>query len=335
MTKIIWRIIAVIILGAMLLWASFAIYYSNLPGENLRTMLAWGFAITVVSAFILLANRLQTTIGFLMAFAGVVIWFLLIPPSNDRDWDPLVAVLPEVAFEGDRVTVSHVRDFDFTTSEDFEARYYDRTYDLSKLDTLDLFLSYWDGNTAIAHTFLSFGFEGQDYVVISIQTRPEKGEEYSAITGFFRRFELFYVVGNERDVVGVRTNHRREKVYLYPMKFEIHDIRKLFVGMLGRVAELGDRPEWYNAFDRNCTTSIVTDVENILERQAKFSIDFLLNGYIDELLYRRGTIVADASHGKPFSQMRRLHLISEIAKRYEDAPDFSQKIRAKLPRRKR
>jgi hypothetical protein len=334
MTKIIWRIIAAITLGAMLLWASFAIFYSNLPGEDFRLFLAWGFAITVMAAFILLPNRLLTTIGFLMAFGGIVIWFLLIPPSNDRDWETPVAVLPQVAFEGDRVTISHVRNFDYTTSEDFEARYYDKTYDLTELNSLDLFLSYWDGNRAIAHTFLSFGFGGEDYVGISIETRPEKGEEYSAMTGFFRRFELFYVVSDERDVVGVRTNYRREKVYLYPMKFEIQDIRRLFVGMLRRVAELGDRPEWYNAFDRNCTTSIVTDVENILERQAKFSIDFLLNGYIDELLYRRGTIVADASDGKPFSQMRRLHLISEIAKRYEDAPDFSQKIRANLPLRR-
>jgi len=115
---------------------------------------------------------------------------------------------------------------------------------------------------------------------------------------------------------------------------KISEIRKLFVGMLRRVAELGDHPEWYNAFDRNCTTSIVTDTENILERQAKFSIDFLLNGYLDELLYQRGTIVADMSDGKPFSQMKRLHFISRIAKKYEDAPDFSQKIRAHLPIRK-
>ncbi|UCE62886.1 MAG: DUF4105 domain-containing protein [Nitrospirota bacterium] len=333
--KIMWRAGWTLCLTLMWLWASLAIYYSNLPGENLRMFLAWGFAITVAAAFMVLPNRRTTIIGFLIGFGVIYVWFLLIPASNNRDWNPFVAVLPEVAFEDDLVTISHVRNFDHTNSEDFKVRYYDKTYDLTKLNTLDLFLSYWDGNTMIAHTFLSFGFGGEDYVVISIETRPEKGEEYSAISGFFRRFELFYVVGDERDIVGVRTNHRSEEVYLYPLKLDIDVIRKLFVGMLQRAAALHDHPKWYNAYDRNCTTSIYTDVREILNYDPPFSILMLLNGYIDELLYQRGTIVADVSDGKPFPQMKRLHFISEIAKRNEDAPDFSQKIRGHLPKRNR
>ena len=317
----------------MWLWATFAIYYSNLPGENLRLFLAWGFAITVVAAFIVLPNRRHTAIGFLIAFGVIYFWFLKIPPSNDRNWDTPVAVLPDARFVDDSVTISNVRNFNYSTSDNYNANYYDQTYDLTKLDTLDLFLSYWDGNTAIAHTFLSFGFGGQDYVVISIETRPEKGEVYSAISGFFRHFELFYVIGDERDLVGVRTNHRGEEVYLYPVKAEPSEIRKLFVGMVERAASLNTRPLWYNAFDRNCTTSIFTDVREILNHDPPFSILMLLNGYVDELLYQRGDIVADMSNGKPFSEMKRLHFISEIAKRQKNAPDFSQKIRAHLPMR--
>ena len=140
MAKAFWRVMGAMVLVPMWLWASIAIFYSNLPGENFRMFLAWGFAITVAAAFVILPNRRHTTIGFLIAFAVIVFWFLLIPASNDRNWETPVEVLPDVSFEGDRVTISHVRNFDYTTSEDFETRYYDRTYDLTQLDTLDLFL---------------------------------------------------------------------------------------------------------------------------------------------------------------------------------------------------
>ena len=333
MSQTIIKVLSVLILAPMWLWASLAIYFSNLPGQTFRAILAWGFAIAVAAAFAFLPNRRRTTVGFLVAFAAILVWFLLIPPSNDRDWDPSVAVLPDVTFDGDRVTIANVRNFDYKTSDDFKVRYYDRTYDLNKLDTMDLFLSYWDGNRAIAHTFLSFGFGEKDYVVISIETRPEKGEAYSAVSGFFRRFELIYVIGDERDIARVRTNHRSEDVYLYPLKFETAEIRKVFVGMLERANTLVDHPRWYNAFDQNCTSSIIKDLEEILDQRSKFSIDLLLNGYIDKLIYGRGRIVADVSDGRPFPAMRRLHAISEIAKSFGEAPDFSQKVRARLPAR--
>ena len=136
MSKTIIKVMSVLVLVPLWLWAIFAIYFSNLPGQTFRAILALGFAIAVAAAFALLPNRRRTAVGFLAAFTAIFVWFLLIPASNDRNWEPSVAVLPDVTFDGDRVTVAHVRNFDYKTSEDFKVRYYDRTYDLTKLDTL-------------------------------------------------------------------------------------------------------------------------------------------------------------------------------------------------------
>ena len=75
-------------------------------------------------------------------------------------------------------------------------------------------MSYWSEGL-VGHTFLSFIFDNAPPLSISIETRPEVGEGFDPIASLFKQFELIYVVGDERDLVGVRTNHRRETVYLY------------------------------------------------------------------------------------------------------------------------
>ena len=158
----------------------------------------------------------MTLVGFAVVFAVVLLWWTSIEPSNERDWQTDVAVLPYATRDGDLVTLHNVRNFDYRTSDqDFAPRYDDRTFDLRELDAVDLIAVYWMGD-AIAHIMVSFGFAGE-HVAISIETRKEKGEAYSSIAGFFKRYELIYVVGDERDLIRVRTNYRRpeEQVYLY------------------------------------------------------------------------------------------------------------------------
>ncbi len=144
-------------------------------------------------------------------FAVAVVLVLLVwrtaTPSNSRNWQPEVAVLPYATIDGDRVTVHNIRNFDYRSETDFTPAYYDRTFDLRKLDRVDLGAVYWIG-PAIAHLFLTFGF-GDEHLAISIEARKERDEAYRHRAGFFQQYELVYVVGDERDIIRLRTNYRK------------------------------------------------------------------------------------------------------------------------------
>ncbi|MDX2480817.1 MAG: DUF4105 domain-containing protein [Desulfuromusa sp.] len=193
-----------------------AIYFSNLPA-SLRLVAGGCFAlVAMILIFSGLRKRKRLAWASFLALFVVVIaaWWLLIPASNNRNWQPDVAILPWAEVRDNLVTVHNIRNVDYHTETDYSVRHYDRTFDLTKLKSVDLFLVYW-GSPSIAHTMMSFGFEDESHLCFSIETRKEVGEEYSAVKGFFKQFELTYVVADERDIVRLRTNYRKnEDVYL-------------------------------------------------------------------------------------------------------------------------
>jgi Domain of unknown function (DUF4105) len=314
------------VLLGMIGWGALAIYYSNISSDSLRTILSWTFAFGSIIGLLFLRPRRRAVVVFLTVFAGVLVWWLGIPPSQDRDWQPDVAVLPSAEFDGDRVTIRNIRNNDYRTETDYTPRYYDKTFALSKLQTADLFISFW-GSPYIAHTIMSFGFEGDDYVAISIETRKTKDEEYSALKGFFKQYELFYVVSDERDVVRLRTNYRGEDVYLYRFNARPEVVRNVFRDYFTYINNLKERPEWYNALTHNCTTAIRGHVapHTITRRWPSWKL--LVNGYLDERLYETGAI----DQSLPFPDLKARSHINERAKAADDAPDFSKKIREGLP----
>ena len=189
--------------------------------------------------------------------AGLVV---RLKPSNDRDWLPNVARTPWATVAGDTVTVHNIRNFTYRTETDFTPAWYDKSYDLRKLEGIDIVASYWMGPD-IAHVFVSFAFAGGDHLAMSIETRTEKGEGYSAIKGFFRQYELYYVVADERDVIGLRTNYRSdppEDVYVYRIKSNPEGRRAFFLEYVRQINALKDHPEFYNSLTTNCTTNIWT-----------------------------------------------------------------------------
>ena len=309
------------------IWATLAIYYSDLPGEFLRIGLAAGFALGTLGAFGFLPNRRRSLLGFAAAFAVVLLWWLSRAPSNERDWQNEVAVLPYATIEGERVTLHNVRNFDYRTEQDFEVRYDDRTFDLGRLDAVDLIAVYWAGD-AIAHIMVSFGFGGE-YVAFSIETRKEKGEAYSSLAGFFRRYELIYLVGDERDLIRVRTNYRQpeERVSLYRTRADPEAARRLFLEYLEKINQLRDSPEFYNTLTTNCTTDVWLLVRALSDR---FPLDWrvLLSGHFPEYLYDLGSLDTRL----PFAELKGRSLINGKAHAADQAVDFSQRIRAGLPR---
>jgi hypothetical protein len=314
-----------ICLLAMAGWATAAILYSNLP-DFLRPWIAGIFGIVSLIALVGMYRKQRARLGFLAAFAVVLVWFLLIPPSNSRDWQPDVAVLPYATFNGNEVTIHNIRNSDYRTETDYTVRHYDKTFDLTKLKSVDLSLVYW-GSPYIAHTMMSFGFEGDGTICFSIETRKEIGEAYSTIKGFFRQYEITYVVADERDLIGLRTNYRvGEDVYLYRLNVPADLARNVFLSYLQEVNSLKEQPEWYNALTDNCTTSIRGHTAPY-NPDARLDWRIIVNGFIDEMLYERKTV--DTS--MPFPELKKRSLVNEKAKGMDKSPDFSQLIRVGLP----
>jgi len=252
----------------------------------------------------------------------------MIPPRNDRDWYPDVACLPRAAVEGNRLTIENVRNFDYRTETNYTERWEKRTYDLDRLRGMDMFLSYW-GSTLICHTIASWEFDDGRHLAISIETRKEKGESYSAIRGFFRQYELYYVVADERDLVRLRTNYRGERVYLYRIKAPPESARALLLDYLKEVNLLAGHARWYNALTHNCTTMIRYHARQVGEGRP-WDWRILANGRIDELGYEQGRI--DTS--LPFPELKKKSDITEKAKAADADPDFSARIREGLPGRR-
>jgi Domain of unknown function (DUF4105) len=309
----------------LVVWATLAIYYSNLPWLWLRVALAGAFAAFSMFAFFL-SRRRWTGLAAIALFLGVVAWWISIPPSHDRPWRPEVAVMPTASIEGDRVRVKGVRNFQYRSTDDFEVRYEEREVQLSHLTGLDFYVSYW-AEGPVAHTFVSFIFDNAPPLCISIETRPEVGEGFNPIASLFKQFELIYVVGDEHDLVGVRVNHRHEKVYLYHLNSSADDARRLLLIYLTRINELADRPEWYHLLTNSCTINIIR-YANAAGREGGFDFRHLLNGLIDSYLYHSGRVDTTL----PYEELRRRSLINDATQAADDAPNFSERIRAFLPR---
>ena len=321
-----WVIVAIGLLCRLMLiaWTTLAIYYSNLPWPTARLVLAVAFALFGIFAFLISGNRRMPAIATVLFF-GVVAWWLAIPASHDRNWRPEVAVMPRAIINGDNVHLTGVRNFDYRSRNDFIERWDERDVQLSHVTGLDFYVSYFTEGP-VGHTFVSFLFDNAQPLSISIETRPEMGEGFAPVASLFKQFELIYLVGEERDIVGVRTNHRPEPVYLYHLNTSPDDTRRLFLVYLKRINELADRPEFYNLLTNSCTINIIR-YANAAGRGGGFDIRHYFNGLIDAYLYDSGRIDTTL----PFNELRRRSMINEAANAAEEAPDFSQRIRVSLP----
>lgn len=311
-------------------WGALVLYYLAPGSVGVRTALAWSFAAFGLAALIALFlpwTRLWAGIGFALALVPILFVWSHATPSNDRDWQPEVAVLPYATFDGDFVTVHNIRNFDYRTETDFTPAYYDRTFDLRKLDRVDLLASYWMG-PAIAHLFLSFGF-GEDHLAISIEARKDRTRPYATLPGFFRQYELVYVVADERDAIRVRTNYRKdppEEVYLFRLTAPIENGRRLFLEYLRDINEVREHPRFYNTLTTNCTTLILAHAA-VNPGHLGYSWKVLASGYAPEYAYEHGRLGQRLS----FEELKERSQINAVARSADQAPDFSRKIRAGLP----
>lgn len=312
-------------------WAALALAIAGPGTQPVRVGLAGtiaAFALAVVVIAGLSRWRWHAFAAYAVVFSAVLAWWSTIEPSNDRVWQADVAVLPYATIDGDRITVHNIRNFDYRSETDYTPAYYDRTFDLRELSGVDLYAVYWMG-PAIAHIFVSFEFGDGQHLAVSIETRKEKGEDYSTIKGFFRQYEVFYVVADERDVVRLRTNYRKdppEDVYLYRLQGPIENARRVFLAYVAQINKLKSEPAFYNTLLTNCTTSIWLHTR-VNPDGIPLSWKVLASGYVPEYLYEAGRLDTRVE----FADIVRNAHVNERARAADSDPEFSKLIR--LPER--
>ncbi|WP_084070575.1 DUF4105 domain-containing protein [Pandoraea vervacti] len=322
--------LALLVLGACA-WGSMALAYRCPGPAPVRYGVISLWVLLGIAAFIaLLRVRAGVPLrgwplGFWVAMILLVGWWQTIRPSNDRDWAADVAQRLDSRLDGSHVTLHNVRNFEWRTETDFTPRWETRDYDLDKLVSADLVLSYWMG-PAIAHTLVSFGFADGKRVVFSIEIRKKQGQKFSAIGGFFKDFEATLVAADERDILRVRSNVRGETTYLYRLNIPPQALRQVFLGYLERARELDSEPAWYNTLTSNCTT-IVFEIARLIAPGLPLDYRLLLSGYFAEYAYDQGGLTP----GFTYAQLHERGDFVQRALAAGDSPDFSTRIREGVP----
>lgn len=308
-------------------WSTAVIYYCtpHTLGHSIRLTAATLYIAAVFSFVILGRNKKLRLILSLAGFIVVAAFFISIRPDPHAAY-PEYLRAAYVEFNGPKVTIHDVRNNNYRTRDDFDVFYEPRTYDIGQLQTLDVFVNYWC-SSLVAHTFLSFGFSDGKFLSVSVENRIKSGETYDMWAGLFKQYELVYIWADERDLVRLRTNYRKEDVYLYRVKMKQDDIRKLFVSMLKRTNKIYNSPEFYNTILHSCTNTISShlDKEAIIRRH--FWRRHILTGDIDRRSYKEGLLYGG---NLPFDKLREISKINLRAEGAGKDGDFSNKIRTHI-----
>ena len=316
--------LALVVLGG---WSALALWFQGPRSTGARSLLValWlGFALVTLGA-IVRGHLLAASITFAAVFALLLWWWHRLEPSNERLWADDVARVGSGEVHGDTVTLRNVRNFDWRTLSDYAPRWETRSYDLAKLESLDLITSYW-GRRAIAHVLVSFGFSGGEQLVFSVEIRRQRQQKFSELGGFFKRFELSVVAADERDVIRVRTNIRGEDVYLYRLRLAREDMRSLLIAYLEQMNNLVRTPRFYNTITVNCTTLIYQMMQRIVGR-LPYDYRLLFSGYLPEYVYKVGGL----DRRYTFAQLRQFGHVTGRARLADRSAQFSREIRQSIP----
>lgn len=312
------------------LWGGLALYFRAPFGEGARIAVGCVFAVAMLAAAYLIARgRWMRALAPLALAPLMLVWWHTLVPSNDRDWALDVSRPAMTKVMGDKLTVENVRNFEWRTETDFTPRWETRTYDLSKLNEVDLFASYWAGED-IAHILVGFGFSDNQRLVWSIELRRTKTQTYSALASFFKQSELIFLAADERDIIRLRTNVRGENVRMFPLRLKPQVARRLLLEYAEMANEYARNPRWYNTITANCTT-MVFRIARALNPFAPFDWRVLLSGHFPELVYDHGGI----DNSIPFAQWKVKAQIDKAAQAADqfDSVAFSNAIRAQLATR--
>jgi len=318
-------LVIAVIAACCVAWAFGAVWYDAPFGAG-NKVAAVLLAIAFLAVLVIVRPTLLKLGAFGLLFAGILIWWFNLSPTNAGNWQPDVAEIAWADIQGDEVTLHNVRNCDYRTETDYTPRWETRTVHVSQITGIDLAITYW-GSPWIAHPIVSFQFADALPLCFSIETRKKIGQSYSTTAGLYRQFGLIYIAADERDVIRLRTNYRQgEDVYLYRTAIPPAKAQERFREYLASLNSLQSKPRWYNAVTTNCTTTIRT--QRPANERVPWDWRILLNGKADEMMYQHDAIVTG---GLPFAELKARSLINSRARAANDSPDFSRLIREGLP----
>ena len=311
-------------------WGALALWFQLAPAPALLLGAAWCLLGLAAALALLRApgwpHEHKLLLAAALAGLSMLGWWQSLTPSHDRPWADDVARLLESTVDGDRLELRNVRAFEWRTETDYTPRWETRRYDLAKLESADLVLSYWMG-PHIAHTLVSFGFSDGQRLVFSLEIRKERDESFSALGGFFRKFEQVIVAADERDLIRTRSNARGEQVYLYRLRATPAQLRSVLLDYLERAEQLRGQPEFYNTLTSNCTT-VLFELARHIDPTLPLDYRLLASGHFAEYAYDQGALTP----GLSYAQLRqRGHINARARKSGIEADDFSRAIRVGVP----
>lgn len=298
-------------------------------------IILWGlFALSLLGFYVSghIFSRRTDILLYCFAFACSLLWYFSLDARQDRVWDPEVSEQLSYEKKGDIVTLHKVRNFNWYPDGHYDIHWEDRTIDLNKITGINVIASYWMG-PQIAHTLVSFDFSDQKPLVFSIEIRKEKGESFSAIGGFFRKYELSLIASDEKDIVYTRSNIRNEQVYLFPIKIPAAERKALFIEYLKKADELRAEAKWYNTLTSNCTTLIFDMAQAISQQALPKDYRLLASGYLPNYLHDLKVLNQNYS----IKEWYQLAHINPRTEQYAKQPNqsseyYSEVIRAGLPK---
>ncbi|MGD9294830.1 MAG: DUF4105 domain-containing protein [Roseobacter sp.] len=320
--------IAFLVIAYSMLWGSLAIWFKMPVSELAKYLVIAIFLIPGVLSLVHLFTK-KTRRAFLVYavfFAALLAWWNTLTPPADGDWAPTTARQVTGTIEGDILTLDGVREFQWRSENDFTENWTKRTYDLSQLETLDLFLSYW-GDPKMAHFMLSFGFGNDEFLTWSIEVRRYKDGNYSPVADFFKAHPLVIFAAEEYDVVGLRSNVWDNDVHIFRLPGRPENMRPLLEEYVSDANRLAERPHWYNSLFTNCTT-VVFKMMDAVGVRFPFDWRIIVNGYMPEWLHDEGFLNANYTT----EELRALGRINERAKANGLNDGFSAAIREGVPR---
>jgi hypothetical protein len=336
---VLWRVVCVVSWCLLGLWTALALFYNI----HLPTWTAAILAMAVVSLYaVALRERslvrgwkggawreVRLTAAALAVTAAVAIWYIdFVTPNPNEDWITKHARMPHVEIVGDKVYVNNVRDFAWRTESDYTPEYHDRVYDVNALRSMYFVLSPIFDLEPVAHVWVGFGFSDGQHVAVSVEARGVNGRPFGLFPSMFRQFQLIYVVGEERDVIGMRAVARKAEVRFYPVRTTAEGLRFMFLDMMRRAGSLETHPEFYNLFANNCMNNVTHHVMRQGRRPLPSAIHLLLTGFSDRLAYDYGFLDTNL----PFERARQAYRIDEWMRQTKLDEKFSDRLRAFLRR---
>ena len=245
-------------------------------------------------------------------------------PSNDRDWKPEFATLPIAEIDERQYTLRNIRNCNYVTADDYVVNYYDRQIVLDQIQSVDFIVVPFKETPKLAHTMISFGLDDGSYLAVSVEVRKERGEEFNALMGVGRQYELIYVLSDERDVIRLRSRHRDSDVYVYPTVANQQQAQAMFAEVMGRINELSVNPEFYHSITNNCTTNLAGHVNELSPGKIAHGWQIILPGLSAKYAYDRGLL----DNRIPFEDLSSVALVNHLAEKHFEDPDFSKQIRS-------